>query len=175
MIQIRPIDATDIQSLIDISRQTFTEAFAAHNTEENMRQYLDQAFDPAKLLQELSQPGARFYFAELNGRPVGYLKLNTGAAQSDLRDQDGMELERIYVLQSAYGTGVGKALLEKAIAEARAEHRSYLWLGVWEHNDRAIRFYARHGFTEFGKHPFMLGDDVQTDLLMRLDLHSTHE
>lgn len=93
--------------------------------------------------------------------------LNTGEAQSEPEDKSALEVERIYVLQSAHGTGVGQALFETAIRQAKEGHHPYLWLGVWEHNPRAIRFYERNGFEVYGEHTFVLGGDPQRDLLMK--------
>jgi len=81
-----------------------------------------------------------------------------------------MEIERIYVLQSMHGKRVGHLLLQTAISEAVASSMEFLWLGVWEQNVKAIQFYKRHGFVAFGTHVFMLGNDAQTDILMKLPI-----
>ena len=171
-IHIRKVRQAEAEQLQQISRQTFFETFAAYNTEANMRRYLDKDFSLDKLTAELANPDAQFYFAWLNDAVIGYLKLNFGPAQTAIKDENTLEIERIYVLKDYHGKKVGQLLFEKAMQVARAQKAAYVWLGVWEENVRAINFYKKQGFNEFDKHIFMLGDDAQTDLLMRLPLQA---
>jgi diamine N-acetyltransferase len=157
----------EIDSLQQISRQTFAETFSAVNTEENMRKYLVEAYSAEKLLEELRDPHSRFYFAREGDEVVGYLKLNTAASQTELKDAQALEIERIYVLSSWQGKNVGRLLYDKAIDVAKELKADYVWLGVWEENHKAIRFYERNGFVAFDKHIFRLGDDEQTDIMMK--------
>ena len=131
---------------------------------------MDRAFNKEQLLSELENTNSEFYFLLLNDEPVGYLKLNLGAAQSDLHDNNSLEIERIYIDQSQQGKGLGTVLLNKAKERAHELNLQYIWLGVWEKNPGAIRFYERYGFHIFSSHKFRMGDEVQTDLLMRYDL-----
>lgn len=167
---IRKTGMGSINQLQSISRQTFIETFAAANTEENMKKYLDEAFSLEKLTAELGDPNTEFYFALLNNEISGYLKINLGEAQTDVNDDHSLEIERIYVLQEFKGKGIGKALYTKATALAREKGLDYIWLGVWEHNHSALSFYRHLGFEEFSRHIFMLGNDRQTDILMRIPL-----
>jgi Acetyltransferases len=168
VIEVRKISLEDLSFLQQISRQTFFETFAEVNTEEDMNQYLSDSFNDEQLTNELLNPNSQFYFAEVNGKPAGYLKLNFGDAQTDIQDKNALELERIYVLKDFLGRRVGQILLDKTLQIARDAKVDYVWLGVWEHNHRAKKFYARNGFAEFGRHDFWLGSDKQTDLMMRL-------
>ena len=154
----------------EISRQTFIETFSEGNTEENMRKYLEVGFSVEKLAGELSDEHSVFYFATLHNGIVGYIKLNFGPSQTELREDDAVEIERIYVLKEFHGKKVGQPLFEKALQIARQRNARYIWLGVWEKNPRAIGFYGKNGFLEFGKHIFRLGDDEQTDIMMKLAL-----
>jgi diamine N-acetyltransferase len=169
-IIIKKADLADLEQLQQIGRQTFFETFAEHNTEADMQEYLSNSFSTAQLASELSNPDAAFYFAMLDEAVIGYLKINTGAAQTEKQASDALEIERIYVLQAFHGQKVGQLLYEKAIAIARQTNAAYVWLGVWEKNVRALNFYRKNGFVEFGKHIFRLGSDVQTDFMMRLEL-----
>lgn len=169
-ILIRKAGAADVALLQQIGRQTFSETFAASNSEENMRQYLAEGFASEKLLAELSNPDAQFFFAEWNNELIGYLKINTGQSQTELQDQASLEIERIYVLQAFHGKKVGQVLYEKALHLATAAGVRYVWLGVWEENKRALRFYEKNGFVAFDKHIFRLGDDAQTDIMMKFEL-----
>lgn len=167
---IRRIGLQDLEVLVWISRQTFMETFAAANSKEDMRQYLDEAFSTERLAAELQDPDSSFHFAEQDGKVVGYLKLNRGKAQTEALGDHALEIERIYVPASHQGKGVAQVLLAEALRQAREQGADRLWLGVWEKNHRAIRFYEKHGFVAFGTHLFRLGNDDQTDLLMQARL-----
>lgn len=169
-ITIRKVTLNDIDQLQKISRQTFYETFSAANTEENMRRYLEEGFSSQKLITELNDNNSEFYFAVLNNKIIGYLKLNFGQSQTELQDDKALEIERIYVSKEFQGKKVGQILYDKSIQIAKQHKADYVWLGVWEENPRAIAFYKKNGFVEFNKHIFRLGDDEQTDIMMKLKL-----
>lgn len=169
-IHLSKVTLNDIERLQEIGRQTFFETFSAGNTAENMTKYLAEGFSIEKLTAELSNENAAFYFATYEGRVIGYLKVNHGQSQTELQDDRALEIERIYVLNEFHGKQVGQILFEKAIQIAREANADYVWLGVWEENPRAIQFYKKNGFVEFDKHIFTLGDDEQTDIMMKLQL-----
>ncbi|MBK8343240.1 MAG: GNAT family N-acetyltransferase [Bacteroidetes bacterium] len=169
-IIVKKVQTTDIAQLQLIGRQTFYETFAAGNTEENMRKYLEEGFSEEKLLTEITDKNAEFYFAILEDEIIGYLKINYGQSQTELKDDKALEIERIYVLKTFHGKQVGQILYDKAISLARDHNAEYVWLGVWEENPRAINFYKKNGFVEFDKHIFKLGNDEQTDIMMKLKL-----
>jgi ribosomal protein S18 acetylase RimI-like enzyme len=170
-ICIKLVTINDIGQLQKISRQTFYETFSEGNTEENIAKYLEEGFSVTKLTSELSNNDAQFYFATLEDNTIGYLKLNFGQAQTELQDDKALEIERIYVLKEFHGKGVGQLLYDKAIQIAKQKSADYVWLGVWEENPRAINFYKKNGFVEFDKHVFKLGNDNQTDIMMKLKLN----
>jgi ribosomal protein S18 acetylase RimI-like enzyme len=93
-----------------------------------------------------------------------------GASQTELNDNSALEIERIYVTQAYQGKKVGQQLYEKAIQVAKEKGVEYIWLGVWEENHKAIQFYTKNGFTAFDKHIFTLGDEEQTDIMMKLSI-----
>lgn len=168
MTQIRQACEQDLEVLIEIGASTFRDTFSDSNSEVDMEKSLAEQFAPDQLLRELRTPGSRFFllFGE-EGRCLGYSKLNTGSAQTEPEDPEALELQRLYVRKEAHGTGFGQMLFDVAIHLAETEGHPYLWLGVWEHNLRARRFYERNGFQVFGQHTFVLGDDPQCDLLMK--------
>ena len=169
-IEIKRIASNDVVALQNISSQTFIETFAAVNTPENMTSYLTEEFSLEKLSSELINPNIEYYFARIGEVVIGYLKLNFGRAQKELQNENSLEIERIYVSKEYLGKQVGQLLLGKAIAIANDKKLDFVWLGVWEKNQRAIRFYEKNGFVVFDEHLFILGDDKQTDLLMKLKL-----
>lgn len=166
-IRITKVTQADVEVLQSIGRKTFKETFARHNTEQNMFRYLEESFSAQKLVSEINDKGSEFYFAHLGDQVIGYLKINTGASQTELKEGNSLEVERIYVDQAYHGKKVGQLLYEWAIEIAQQRAYDFVWLGVWEHNARALRFYEKNGFVPFDKHVFMLGDDVQTDIMMK--------
>lgn len=166
-IIITPASVQDVAIIQQLGKTTFFETFAGSNTEADMKKYLDENFTAEKLVAELSNIQTLFFIAWENDIPVGYLKVNSGAAQTELQDDAGLEIERIYVLVSYHGKKVGQQLYEKALETARLQNKLYLWLGVWEENRRAIHFYEKNGFVAFDKHIFKLGNDEQTDIMMK--------
>ena len=169
-MKIRKINIDDLETLRNLSIQTFKETFEEVNTEEDMQKYLDENLSIEKLKTELENPNSEFYFAENNDEILGYLKLNFKDAQTEKLEENHFEIERIYVLKAFLGQKIGQILFDKAIEIGREKNLEYVWLGVWEENHRAIRFYGKNGFEIFGKHDFVLGKDVQTDLLMKMKI-----
>lgn len=169
-IEIVKLTLKDIDQLQKISVKTFSDTFSAANTAENMKKYIDDKFSLSKLSEELKDMNAEFYSARLGDEAIGYLKLNSGPSQTEIKDENALEIERIYVVSDYHGKGVAQLLYKKAMEVAEKKNVSYIWLGVWEKNQRAIQFYRKNGFVEFDKHIFRLGNDEQTDLMMKLQL-----
>lgn len=167
-IQIRKVVSSEIAELRDISVRTFFETFSEHNSANDMQKYLDNSLSLQKLSDELEDANSEFYFAIYKNQVIGYLKVNHGDPQTELKDQSSLEIERIYVLKEFQGKAVGQLLYERALQIANQREVDYVWLGVWEKNPRAIAFYKKNGFEEFDKHIFRLGEDDQTDIMMRL-------
>ena len=167
IITLKRVLPADVLHLQHIGKATFTETFAWCNTSENMLFYLNFNFNTDHLLAQINNPDSEFYFAVSGTEIVGYLKINLAAAQTELQDAMGLEIERIYVLKAFQGKKVGQLLFDKAVQIAQSYGKSYLWLGVWEENNQAIAFYKKNGFVVFDTHIFRLGKDVQTDFLMK--------
>ncbi|MEP7195433.1 MAG: GNAT family N-acetyltransferase [Saprospiraceae bacterium] len=169
-VEIKKLSLSDLDQLQRISIQTFIETYSSENTKENIKTYLDQAFSTDILIAELRDKNVEFYFAILDNIAIGYIKLNFGSSQTELKEDCGIEIERIYVTIEYHGKNVGRLLCGKAIERAKEKNADYVWLGVWEENLRAINFYKKNGFVEFDKHGFKLGNAEQTDLMMKLKL-----
>ena len=151
-------------------KSTFIETFADSNDPVDFDAYVAKAFTKAQMAKELAEPASDFFLIYVDETVAGYLKLNRPPAQTDIQDPKSLEIERIYVKGAFHGQGLGKLLFEKAMEVARMHQIEYLWLGVWEKNEKALKFYRDRGFYKFAEHPFKLGGDLQTDDLMRLDL-----
>lgn len=167
---IYKIDEQNLEQLREIAIRTFDETFAATNSKENIMDYYKRCFNENTLRQELRDPEAKWYFLEFKGELAGYLKVNVGSAQTELQEEKGYEVERIYVLKAFYGAGVGTALMKHAIRIGKEMGKRYLWLGVYEENYRALRFYEKFGMKEFADHIFMMGKQPQRDILLRMEL-----
>ncbi len=161
---------TDLIDLQSISILTFCQAFEQFNTAEDMQLYLENCLSMEQLNKEMATDASSFFLAKIDNETMGYLKLNCGISDQNDLDGQGLEIERIYIVEEYHGTGIGQELYAFAIERAIEICATHLWLGVWEHNTRAIRFYEKLEFEPFGTQQFILGKDIQTDILMRLSL-----
>jgi diamine N-acetyltransferase len=157
---------SDAALLAELGASTFADTFAPDNSPENLAQYLSEAFGEEVQRAELEDPDVSVFFAEREGEVVGYVMLREGPAPQIVRGFEVLEIARLYAHRLAQGSGVGHALMQRAINEAAARGKEALWLGVWERNTRAIEFYRRWEFFEAGTQPFKLGGDQQNDLVM---------
>lgn len=157
----------DAALIADISRKTFYDTFADHNTKEDMDKFMNEQFTREQLMKETGDKENIFLLAWDGDEAVGYAKMREGEKRPEFEGKRSIEIARIYALQTAIGKGVGKALIQQCIAIAVEKERDVIWLGVWEKNERAIAFYTRFGFEKFSTHDFVLGNDVQTDWLMK--------
>lgn len=164
------VNKLQLSQLQQLAIQTFKESFTDANHVDDLKEYITESFSMEKLSKELSNPNSVFYFAKINDQEIGYLKINVGDAQTELQENNFLEIERIYVLEKFIGKKVGQLLLEKAIKIALEKNMEYIWLGVWEENPRAINFYKKNGFVAFDKHIFTIGRDDQIDIMMKLKL-----
>jgi len=159
---------SDIDVLQQLSKKTFSDSFNETNSKQNMDDYLDKEFSLTKLKQQLENPQSEFHVVKMNkDQLLGYLKVNYGEAQTEHLPFAALEIERIYVDKEYQGQKIGELLINKAHQVAKSMSINHLWLGVWEHNLRAIKFYQKIGFEEFDRHVFMVGNDPQTDIMMR--------
>ncbi len=163
---IRRATADDAGLLAALGARTFADTFAADNKPEDMAAYLAAAFSPEQQAAELADPRAIFLLAEVDGRAAGYAALRADDAPACVTGARPVELVRLYVTQEWLGRGVGEALMRECVGMALQAGHQTMWLGVWEHNQRAQAFYRKWGFQVVGGHVFQLGTDPQTDLLM---------
>jgi ribosomal protein S18 acetylase RimI-like enzyme len=166
-LTIRAATKADAELIADLSRQTFYDTFHKDNTAEDMEKFLNEQFTRGKLLLEVGQAGVDFFLAYFGSEVAGYLKLRDTKKPALLKNARSLEIARLYATQSMIGKGVGKALMQKSIDEAKLRNCEVVWLGVWEANDRAIAFYKNWGFEKFDEQEFHLGNDVQRDWLMK--------
>jgi GNAT superfamily N-acetyltransferase len=170
-LKIIQADISHSKILSKLGYDTFYETFVHVNNPDDFEAYISKAFTVEQLEKEIQEPGSIFYILYLEDVPVGYARLrNSTEVDSQFPGNKTKELQRIYVQQNIVGKSFGTLLLKHCMAEAKNLGVAILWLGVWERNERALRFYDKHGFTKFSSHIFMMGTDVQTDILMKKDL-----
>jgi diamine N-acetyltransferase len=169
-VTIRTASIKDARLLSYLGAKTFQDTFMSSNTEKDMDLYLAKNFSKEQLERELKEDGTTFIIAEHNGEAVGYAKMRAQEEPEGLNESNQIEIERIYSRKEYFGKAVGKALMEACLNLAMAAGHKVAWLGVWENNPRAISFYEKWGFRKFGTHPFVLGTDLQTDILMKKEL-----
>jgi len=165
-VDIKKCNSEDLQLLQEISIETFNETFKDQNSPENMKTYLERAFNTTQLEKELSNSSSEFFLIYFNAEPAGYLKVNTNDAQSEKIGDESLEIERIYLRNKFQRKGLGKYLIDKAMEVAVEQNKKTIWLGVWEKNDNAIGFYQKIGFIQTGTHSFYMGDEKQNDIIM---------
>jgi diamine N-acetyltransferase len=166
-ITIRPCQLSELETLRAIGYETYDETFRSMNTQETMDRYLEEAFNRERLSSELANEDSRFFFLYANDALAGYLKINDAPSQSDINDPESLEIERIYIRKACKGKGLGSHLMRFAIKLAAEKGKRFVWLGVWEKNGAAISFYQKMGFEEAGRHSFRMGDELQSDLIMK--------
>ena len=167
---LKKCSLSDASTLQQISKETFFQTFAPYNSSEIMSAFLSSAYSLEKLSKELKNENSSFFFLYYENQLAGYLKINQAPSQTDINDSDSLEIERFYVLKPFQDKGLGTFLMNKSIAIAKKLKKSYVWLGVWERNEKAKAFYKKHGFYQIGAHSFFVGPDEQTDFIMRKDL-----
>jgi len=164
-IIIRRATIEDAVKLSAISIQTFYDTFTSTCTEEDMNAFLKACFNLKQVQSELNNQNDYYYLAELNGRVVGYCRWMEDYSNFPLMKQwKSLELKRIYVLEEFHGKGVAQQLMDFVIQSAQANQYQVVWLGVWEHNYRAQKFYEKYSFVHSGHtHDFPIGSTPQTD------------
>jgi diamine N-acetyltransferase len=168
---IRQANVSDAALLTRISLQSFREAFEKDNNPEDFKIYVEEAFSEDQITKDLLEDGSVFYIAYSNGEAAGYARVRTSTEVNDrLPGKKLLELHRLYALNKYIGRGIGKALMNHCLNEAKVRGCEIIWLGVWEHNLHAQGFYRNFGFEKFSSHVFMVGSDPQTDYLLKKEL-----
>ena len=170
-IQIIQATLSHVSLLSKLGAETFSETFAQANNPDDIQKYLAESFNEEQVKKELNESGSIFLLANYRNELAGYVRLReSNEVQEKFPSKRLIELQRIYSYQKYIGKGIGKALLNHCIQLAKEKGYHIIWLGVWEHNQHAIQFYKHFGFEPFDSHVFMLGNDSQTDILMKKDL-----
>lgn len=168
---IKNVTSNDLKDLQNISRETFKKTFDPFTAPDDMKRFLEEAYADKKLLAEINNPHSRFFFLLVEDEVAGYLKINDEDAQTESVKPNALEVERIYLRNKFQHKGLGLVLIKLAEKIAREENRDYMWLGVYEKNINAQKFYKRDGFEKVSQHVYQVGDDPQIDYILAKNLH----
>jgi diamine N-acetyltransferase len=171
-LQLRPAKVSDAQTIARLGRDSFTEAFGLNYQPQDLLCFLDSTYTKAIQVHELSDPSFHYRLAFIDDEPVGFALLREGTLESCVEGPSPIELQRLYLLRVAHGSGASGALMTWCIQHAVEIGKRTLWLGVWEHNARGQAFYAKWGFTRVGQHTFKVGSQADVDFILVKDLQS---
>ncbi len=170
MIDIRPIQFSELETLRKIAIDTYWDTFADSTTLENNQKFVDEAYTLKQFAKELEEPNTQYYMAWEGDQAAGYMRLRLSNEVEQELGSNTIELQRLYVHTHFQGKKIGVKLIELALDYALEHKFEWIWLGVWEFNYRAQAFYKKFGFERFGEHVFQVGDDPQIDWLLRKKL-----
>lgn len=165
-VRIRRADDSDAHMLAEIGARTFYDTYIDSLDADDLIAFIEPAFGVEATRAELASPSITFLVAEVEGEIAGYAMVEIGDAPRPVSGDHPAELARIYLRQEWIGHGIGAELMRASLDHAARSGCDVVWLGVWEHNHRAIGFYEKWGFRAIGHTSFRFGDELQTDVLM---------
>jgi len=157
---IRAALPADAARLAEFAARTFEETFAHGTPPDDLRVFLAKTYNEAQQAKEIADPRVVTLLCEVDGELAAFAQLKLES------DPSRIELGRLYVDRTQHGRGIAQAMMQRCLDEARTRGATTIWLGVWEHNERAKAFYRKHGFVATGEQVFIVGSDVQTDQVM---------
>lgn len=169
-LSIRQANVSDVKIICALGVTTFYEAYFQQDDSGDLANYVLESFSQAQIEAEIIDTDSTFFIAELNGKAVGYAKLRENSTADCLKSENAVELHRIYILERAKGRGVGRELMNRCFEAARAKGYETLWLGVWEQNSAALKFYEKTGFVKVGELQFPYGKAVGTNYVLKIEL-----
>jgi ribosomal protein S18 acetylase RimI-like enzyme len=172
LVSVKEASIDDAEVISELSAETFFETYSWYNTPENMRAYTGKYFSVEQTKKDFETKDTHFFLAESANEIIGYAKLRVFENPEELAGKKHIEIERIYVQKKHHDKKAGYAIIKHCVAFAKEKKYEIIWLGVWEQNHKAIKFYGRVGFEKFGVHDFQLGNDAQKDYLLKMDLSS---
>ncbi len=170
MIRIREAKLEEVPAVRELAIEVYTDTFADQNTAANLQAFYDESYSLERFNTEFHEANALLYLALDDLKIVGFLRLRQSQEVEKQLSTNTVELHRLYVHRDYHGTNASRLLMEKALAYATEKNFEWIWLGVWEKNFRAQKFYTKWGFEKFGEHIFQMGDDPQTDWLLKKKL-----
>ena len=171
MVEVRAASKSDLREILELAIRVFTITFEKDNNPDDFKAYMSEAFTENKIEEEYNEAGSQFFVAADGPVIVGYARLRKNDEVNEMLGESNVEIQRLYVDQPWQGKGVASGLMTNCESHAKSLGVEWIWLGVWEHNPKAQRFYSKLGYEKFSEHSFMVGTDKQTDWLMRKKLN----
>ena len=165
-IAIKPASTADAKLICVLGAVSFYEAYFEQDDAHDLANYIHESFELEKIRAEIEDQNAAFFIIYADEKAVGYAKLREGSKVDCIKSENSIELQRIYVIERVYGTGIGESLLKHCLETARQRGFETLWLGVWEENTRAQKFYAKYGFSRVGEITFPYGKTVGINFVL---------
>lgn len=170
MIKLRKAKIEEVPAVRELAIEVYTDTFAEHNTPENLHAFFKDSYSAEKFNSEFHEPKSALFIALDDLKIVGFLRLRQSNEVDKYLGNNHIELHRLYVHRDYHGSSVAKMFMEEAMKYAREKKHEWIWLGVWEKNFRAQKFYGKWGFEKFSEHIFQMGDDPQIDWLLKKKL-----
>lgn len=167
---IRLCTLEDVDKLREIAIETYRETFKHASNEEDLQKFFNDSYSIKKLSSEIEDVNSETYFYEKDNKILAYLKINISTSQTEDMGEEYLEIQRIYVRKSAKGQGIGQKIMKFAEELAQEKGKKKIWLGVWENNFAAQKFYEKQGFKKTGEHDFIVGEQIDTDWIMEKSL-----
>jgi ribosomal protein S18 acetylase RimI-like enzyme len=169
-LTIRRATGADAEPLAELALRSFMDAFAAQNQPDDVAAYTSRVYGPAQQAAEIANPDIVTLVGEVDGRMAAYAQVRWIPPGPGVVGTEPVEIMRFYVDRPWHGRGIAQRMMDAVLRTAREEGARTAWLAVWEHNPRAMAFYARRGFRVVGAQDFWLGSDRQNDKVMMLPL-----
>ena len=164
---LRRATPADAAALAELGAATFTESFGHLYVPGDLRAFLAENHSRAAYDRVLADPSCALWLAEEGGRAIGYVQAGScRLPHAEVRPQDG-EIKRLYMRSGTQGQGVGRQLMDLAMAWLLRDGPRSLWLSVWSENFGAQRFYARYGFDFMGEYHFVVGQQRDREFMYR--------
>ncbi|OCN05182.1 hypothetical protein A4S06_02020 [Erysipelotrichaceae bacterium MTC7] len=170
MVEIKEVKVEQVSFLRELAITTLYETFYTEEKAKNLKDYVHEAYDIDVLVDSLQDEYSHTFFIYCKQEIAGYLKVNVHTSQSEPMGDDGFEIQRIYILKKFKGLGLERILMDVSISLAKFYKKSFVWLGVWEHNYAAQAFYKTFGFDKVSEHDFAMGDLVETDWILKKEI-----
>lgn len=166
MPTIRMATVRDAIALANLAEQTFRDTFADTNTAEDMELHCKNTYGLDIQLEEIKNPSIMTLVAEESSQLIAYAQVRWADVESCVSGSSPGEIHRLYVDRNWHGKGLALTLMDVCLNTLKEHGSDVAWLGVWEHNPRAMAFYRKFGFEEVGDHVFSVGNDLQRDVIM---------
>lgn len=167
----RAATTADVPALAALGRDSFVDKFGPMYRPEDLAAFLEETHSPEVVAAELANPERRYRLAEADGQLAGYCKLAVPSTLAEHGDAARpIEIKQLYTAPGLTGKGLGAALMDWALAEAREYGADAIQLSVWSGNEGAQRFYARYGFAKAADIEFAVGEQIDHEYLFMLRL-----